>query len=236
MNSKTLAIGFLSVVAVTAASPTILAEKAAEAIYFGGPIVTMIRDGDRVDALAVRDGRIVAVGSKDEVLPLKGPATELVDLKGNTLLPGFVDAHSHVVRQALKFSVVNLDPYPIGDVKTIADIQRKLEQGIEEKNLATGQWVFGWGYDGTGVAEQRHPTREDLDAVSREHPILLIHISSHLMSANSKALELAGITAATPDPEGGKIQRMPGSNEPNGDDTRLRSGQAPRSPSDCKHP
>ena len=124
--------------------------------------------------------------------------------------------HSHVVQQSLKFSVVNLDPSPIGDVKTIADVQRKLRARISEKKLAQGQWVFGWGYDDTGLKEMRHPNRDDLDAVSKDHPILLMHISNHLMTANSKALEIAGITAATPDPQGGKIQRRPGSKEPSG--------------------
>lgn len=116
----------------------------------------------------------------------------------------------------IKFSVVNLDPYPIGDVKTIADVQRKLRERIEKTNHEKGKWVFGWGYDATGLEEMRHPNRDDLDAVSKDHPILLMHISNHLMTANSMAHEIAGITAATQDPAGGKIQRRPGSNEPNG--------------------
>jgi predicted amidohydrolase YtcJ len=112
--------------------------------------------------------------------------------------------------------VVNLDPDPIGDVKNIADIQRKLRERIDEQKIEPGGWVFGWGYDDTGVAEQRHPTRDDLDAVSTDHPIVLMHISSHLMTSNSKALEVAGVTSDTPDPEGGRVQRREGGNEPNG--------------------
>ena len=150
----------------------------------------MIKDGDRVDALAVRGGTSVAAGRRDDVLALKGPATQMVDLQGKALMPGFIDAHSHVVQQSLKFSVVNLDPYPIGDVKTIADVQRKLRQRMAEQKPAKGQWVFGWGYDDTGLQEMRHPTRDDLDAVSKDHPILLIHVSNHLMTANSKALAI----------------------------------------------
>ena len=192
------------------------AQDPADAIYFGGPIVTMAADGDRVEALAVREGRIVATGPREDVLGLRAPSTKMVDLGGRTLMPGFIDAHSHVVQQALKFSVVNLDPYPIGDVKTIADVQRKLRERIDESNPTPGTWVFGWGYDDTGLEEMRHPTRDDLDAVSTEHPIALMHISNHLMTANSRALEIAGITAATPDPQGGKIQRKPGGSEPSG--------------------
>ncbi len=109
-----------------------------------------------------------------------------------------------------------IDPHPIGDVKTIADIQRKLRERIDEKKLEPGRWVFGWGYDDTGVKEQRHPNRDDLDAVSTEHPIVLMHISSHLMTCNSKAVEINGVTAETADPDGGKIQRQEGSKKPNG--------------------
>jgi predicted amidohydrolase YtcJ len=216
MTETNIVSAMLAAVLFLTGASTFAADAPADAIYFGGPIVTMIRDGDRVEALAVSEGNIVATGDKESVLSLQGPNTRMVDLRGRALLPGFIDAHSHVVQSTLKFAVVNLDPYPIGDVRTIADIQRKLRERIAETKPEPGKWVFGWGYDDTGVTEQRHPTREDLDAVSTDHPILLMHISSHLMAANSKALELAGITADTPDPEGGKIQRMPGSQQPNG--------------------
>jgi predicted amidohydrolase YtcJ len=216
MNMKNIAMGMFATTLLLMGSKVSAADEPADAIYFGGPIVTMIRDDDRVEALAVRDGTIVATGDKESVLSLQGPNTRMLNLQGRALLPGFIDAHSHVVQSTLKFAVVNLDPHPIGDVRTITDIQRKLRERIAETNPEPGKWVFGWGYDDTGVAEQRHPTREDLDAVSTDHPILLMHISSHLMAANSKALELAGITADTPDPKGGMVQRMPGSRQPNG--------------------
>ena len=188
----------------------------AETIYFGGPIVTMVKDGHRVEALAVKDGKIAAVGSKAEVLAMQGPQTKMVDLGVRCLIPGFIDPHSHVVMQSAKFAVVNLDPIPIGQVGSIADIQRLLREYIQKQKLAPGQWVIGWGYDDTGIKDMRHPTRDDLDAVSSEHPILLVHISNHLCAVNSRTLEISGITADTPDPEGGKIQRRPGSKEPNG--------------------
>jgi hypothetical protein len=190
--------------------------KFADIIYFGGPIVTMICDGDRVEAISIAGGKILSTGNKEDVMTGKGPNTKLVDLNGNCLMPGFIDPHSHVTLQSAKFSTVNLDPYPIGDIKNIADIQRKLKAYIEEKKLNPGKWIFGWGYDDTGLEEMRHPDRDDLDAVSMEHPILLIHISSHLATANSKALEMVGITAETPDPAGGVFQRREGSQEPNG--------------------
>jgi len=206
----------LAALTVALATPPVSAEETADVIYYGGPILTMIRDGDRVEALAVTGNKILATGSKEDVLALKGADTTLVDLEGHCLMPGFVDPHSHVALQSAKFSTVNLDPYPIGDVKTIADIQRKLKERIEEKNLEPGKWLFGWGYDDTGLEEMRHPNRDDLDEVSTEHPILLVHISSHLAACNSKALEVAGVTADTPDPAGGRFQRREGSREPNG--------------------
>ena len=188
-----------------------------QTIYYGGDILTMTGDEPQyVEAVLQLEGKIIFAGAKEEALErVRGNADE-VDLQGKTMLPGFIDAHSHVVQQALKFAVVNLDPYPIGDVRTISDIQRKLHQRIEETQPEPGRWIFGWGYDDTGVEEQRHPTRDDLDAVSTDHPILLMHISSHLMTANSKALEAAGITAESPDPAGGKIRRAPGGDEPTG--------------------
>jgi predicted amidohydrolase YtcJ len=180
-------------------SSSVLAQQgtaaAAETIYLGGPIVTMVSDGDVAEAIAMADGKIIAVGTQKDIMTMKGQTTKVVNLQGRTLMPGFIDAHSHVVQQALKFSVVNLDPKPIGDVETIADVQRKLRQRINERKAEPGQWIIGWGYDDTGLREMRHPNRDDLDAVSKEHPILLMHISSHLMTANSKALEIAGISA-----------------------------------------
>jgi len=197
-------------------SQTVPEGTSADAIYHGGPILTMVKDGDRAEALAVQNGRIIAVGSLEEVMKSKGKETKLIDLGGKTLMPGFFDPHSHVVLQSVKFSTANLDPKPIGNAGSIADIQRILRDWIKEKKIQPGKWVIGWGYDDTGIEEKRHPNRDDLDAVSTEHPILLMHISSHLMTGNSRMLEAIGVTAGTEDPEGGVIQRKPGGSEPNG--------------------
>ena len=202
--------------AAFAESPDVQDDGKADAIYYGGPILTMVKDGDRAEALAVRNGRILAVGPLAEVEATKGTDTKIIDLGGKTLMPGFFDPHSHMVLQSAKFATANLDPKPIGEAGSIADIQRILRDWIEQKKVPPGKWVIGWGYDDTGIAEQRHPTRDDLDAVSTEHPILLIHISSHLMTGNSKMLAEAGIAADTPNPGGGVIQRKPGGSEPNG--------------------
>jgi len=188
----------------------------ADTIYHGGPIVTMVKDADRVEALAVRGGKILFAGARADAMKWKGDATRFVDLEGKCLMPGFIDPHSHVVLQSAKFATCNLDPKPIGEIGSIADIQKSLKGWIEEQKIEPGQWVIGWGYDDTGIAEMRHPTKEDLDEVSTEHPIVLMHISAHLMATNSKALEESGVDASTPDPEGGRFQRKAGSQEPSG--------------------
>ncbi|HBU78234.1 MAG TPA: amidohydrolase, partial [Muricauda sp.] len=167
-----------------------------------------------IEALAVKNGKILFAGPENEAMGFSSDSTRLVDIMNKTMIPGFYDPHSHVVFQSAKFGCVNLDPYPIGDVRTIPDIQRKLREHINQKKPKTGTTIIGWGYDDTGLEEMRHPNRDDLDAVSTEHAIVLMHISSHLITCNSKALELAGISAGTKDPNGGKIQRRPGSNQP----------------------
>jgi hypothetical protein len=155
---------------------TVDKDSQADAIYHGGPIVTMTQEGERVESLAVQNGRIMTVGKLAEVLALKGPNTKLIDLGGKTLMPGFIDPHSHVAMQSAKFATANLDPKPIGEAGSIADIQRIMRDWIEQKQIKPGRWVIGWGYDDTGIEEQRHPNRDDLDAVSTEHPIVLVHI------------------------------------------------------------
>ena len=205
-----------TVPSVFANSKTVDQNAKADTIFHGGPILTMTQDGERAEALAVLNGRILAVGTLAQVMARKGADTKLIDLGGKTLMPGFFDPHSHVALQSVKFSTANLDPKPIGEAGSIADIQRILRDWIKEKQIQPGKWVIGWGYDDTGIEEQRHPNRDDLDAVSTKHPILLMHISSHLMTGNSRMLEEIGITAKTEDPKGGVIQRRAGRGEPNG--------------------
>ncbi|HRY90650.1 MAG TPA: amidohydrolase family protein, partial [Rubrivivax sp.] len=191
---------------------------AAERIWTGGPILTMNDQAMRAEAVAESGGRIVAVGSHDQVMKLKGPKTQLIDLKGRALLPGFVDAHGHVVMGGLQALSANLLAPPDGEVKDIASLQKTLRDWMAANAAAVKKidLAIGFGYDSASLAELRHPTREELDAVSREVPIMIVHQSGHMAVLNSKALELAGITADTPDPEGGKIHRRAGSKEPAG--------------------
>ncbi|QYZ72012.1 amidohydrolase [Neotabrizicola shimadae] len=172
----------------------------------------------RAEALAERDGRILAVGALEAVLSHRGPDTQMIDLAGRTLLPGFVDAHGHVYMIGIQAMSANLLPAPDGEVNDIPALQETLRAYTAEypDRVERAGLILGFGYDDAQLAEQRHPTRDDLDAISTEVPIYVVHQSGHLGVANSRALELAGITADTPDPTGGVIRRRDGSTEPNG--------------------
>tara|TARA_B100001123_G_C15337466_1_gene1033416 strand:+ start:3810 stop:5519 length:1710 start_codon:yes stop_codon:yes gene_type:complete len=186
----------------------------ADAVYYNGIVITM--DGDHiVQGVALRGHEIIAVGSDDIVLNFSDESTVLVNLEGRTMLPGFYAAHDHFPGSGrIAIASVDLNSPPIGTVTTIDELVTALRARARE--TPEGQWIRGQGYDDTLLAEQRHPTREDLDAVSTVHPIYLNHTSGHLGAANSLALHLAGVTAATPDPPGGVIQRDATSGEPNG--------------------
>ncbi|UES38264.1 amidohydrolase [Roseibium aggregatum] len=185
------------------------AQDVADTIYSGGPILTINDSQPKVEAVAVKDGRILAAGTLADISAFKGETTEAFDLNGRTMLPGFVDSHGHVVMGGIQALSANLLAPPDGEVTDIASLQATLKAWAE-KNAATVdkvKMIIGFGYDNAQLAELRHPTREDLDAVSTEVPIVIVHQSGHLGVANSKALELAGITASTENPEGGVIQR-----------------------------
>ncbi|KYP13142.1 amidohydrolase [Flavihumibacter sp. CACIAM 22H1] len=191
--------------------------NAADTIYFGGDIVTM--EGDQptyVEAIAVKDGKIVFTGTKNGAGDFQGDSTEMLDLQGKSLYPGFIDAHAHFGAFSLQAIGANLLPPPDGTVVDIASLVQTLKAWASPENIALTGWIFGTGYDESVLKEGRHPTRQELDQVSAEHPIIIVHISGHFCVMNSKGLELMKITAATRNPAGGVIRRMPGSDEPNG--------------------
>jgi predicted amidohydrolase YtcJ len=192
-------------------------QDVADTIYTGGPILTIDDARPTAEAVAVRDGRILAVGVEDSVLAYRGNSTEMFDLAGRTMLPGFVDSHGHVVFGGLQALSANLLAPPDGEVTDIPSLQATLSAWAEENSNAVEQlnMIIGFGYDNAQLAEVRHPTREDLDAVSAEIPIILVHQSGHLGVANSAALELVGIDASSVAPPGGVIRRD-SNGEPNG--------------------
>ncbi|MCY4027390.1 MAG: amidohydrolase [Acidobacteria bacterium] len=192
------------------------AGAAANTIFVGDHIVTMEPDGPPVEAVAVRGETIVAAGAREDVLALRGDATRVVELGERALLPGFIDAHGHFLAVGMTLDALALHPPPVGDVRTIDDIVGKIRAWIAEREIPPGEMVSGGGYDDSLLAENRHPTRYDLDRASAEHPIVLTHVSGHLRTANSLALRTAGVTADTPDPPGGHIRRVGGTGEPDG--------------------
>jgi predicted amidohydrolase YtcJ len=195
-----------------------IGQASADTIYHGGSIVTIDDSNPTAGAIAVKAGKIVAVGSEADVMAWRGDATEVVDLAGNTLLPGFIDAHGHVFNTGLQALSANLLSRPDGTVNDIAALRQTLGAWAAENRhgFASTGWIIGFGYDDSQLDEQRHPTRDDLDKVSLTMPVLAIHQSGHLAAINSKGLEMVGITADSADPAGGVYRRYEGSMEPDG--------------------
>ncbi len=217
MNWKTiLAViaALLIGIAVLIRIATRLPEPPEQQLFINGTVLTMDADNRVVEALATRGDRIEAVGTSEDIMALAEEGAEVVDLAGRTLMPGFIDAHGHFPGSGLKVVAADLNSPPIGILTTMDEVLVALKQQAD--NTPAGEWVSGFGYDDTLLAEQRHPTREELDAVSTDHPVVAMHISGHMVVANSLALAEVGIVAETPDPEGGVIGRLPGSREPNG--------------------
>ena len=183
-------------------------------LYTGGPILTMDADGRVVEALAVEGERIAAAGTRAELQAWADErGARIVELGGRALLPGFVDAHGHFPGEGLEAMAANLNSPPIGEVRTLDELLARLRVRAEE--TSSGEWVVGFGYDDTLLAEKRHPTRVDLDRVSGEHPVAAMHISGHLAAVNSAGLAKLGFDRASPDPEGGILRRGP-DGEPDG--------------------
>jgi predicted amidohydrolase YtcJ len=183
-------------------------------LYVNGDIVTVNDRQPSVEAVAVRDGIILAAGSRAEVEAAAGSDAETRDLQGHALLPGFIDSHGHLTYVNVLQLSANLAPPPVGTARNIADLIALLQAHAEKYPQAP--WITGFGYDDSLLAENRHPTRDELDKVSAELPVAITHVSGHLMACNSRCLELAGINADTPDPAGGIIRRRPGGQEPDG--------------------
>ncbi len=191
--------------------------EVADTIYCGGPILTIDDTQPIVEAVAVRDGRILAVGDADSVLAHRGDSTDVFDLAGRTMLPGFVDSHGHIVMGGLQALSANLLAPPDGEVTDIASLKATLSAWAKKNSDVVDRvnLIIGFGYDNAQLAEVRHPTRQDLDEVSAEIPIVIVHQSAHLGVANSAALQLAGIDASSESPPGGVIRRDE-NGEPNG--------------------
>ncbi len=173
-------------------------------------VLTLDPHRPRAELVAVGAGVIVWVGSRDD-LALFGGRPRLVDCEGRTLVPGFIDAHVHVLAYAS--SLLSIDCSPAA-VASISDIRDRI--GLQAARVPPGNWLRAGGYNEFYLAERRHPTRRDLDRAAPDHPVKLDHRSLHACVLNSPALALAGISIETPDPPGGLIDRELDTGEPSG--------------------
>ncbi len=192
--------------------------KAADQIYYGGDIITM--EGEQpnyVEAVAIKNGKIVFTGSKSEAEKLKTDSTQMLNLEGKTLVPGFIDGHAHFFAFGAQAISANLLAAPDGNCSNIDELVNELKTWHQKNGTdKTNGWIIGIGFDDAALKEKRFPTKDDLDKVSKDIPVMAMHISAHFCSVNSKGLEVLGITAASKNPEGGIIRRVNGGKEPNG--------------------
>lgn len=172
----------------------------ADLVLLNGKVVTVDPKFSVVDAIAVKGGRIIAVGSSAKVKRMVGEGTEVVDLEGQMVLPGLIDSHLHMVSTGTTLSQINCRTPPMS---SIADIVAAVKGRAAETK--PGQWIQGRGWDQAKLAEHRNPTRWDLDEAAPDNPVWLTRTCGHVTVASSKALEMAGIDADTPQPVGGHI-------------------------------
>ena len=172
-------------------------------LYFNGTARTMDAACPVAEAVAVRGGKIIAVGAKGNCTSALEKGFEQVDLRGGALLPGFIDTHMHPVM--LIFFAMNCE---LGGVASMAELQEKMRDALQKKS--DDSWLVGLNFDEQSLREKRVPDRRDLDAVSTERPVVVIKHDGHSVFTNTRAIEVAGITASTPDPEAGAIEREEG--------------------------
>ena len=173
--------------------------------FVNGGIITMSAANQRAEAVLVADDRIVAVGSAAKIQSLMPDGTRVIDLQGKTLLPGFVDAHSHFPSSGLTTLGINLAPSPVGGTDTLSSLLMQVEQAVGEQ--ADGSWIIGFNYDDSSLDIQRHPTRQEIDRIAPDNPVYLWHRSGHMGVANSRALEVLGISALSVSTPEGHVER-----------------------------
>ncbi|WP_026893709.1 amidohydrolase [Clostridiisalibacter paucivorans] len=181
-------------------------------LFYNGKILTMDDENHIAESVVVKDDKIAFVGEHEVALTFISKDTEKIDLKGRTLIPGFNDSHMHLVAYGLtKFKADHRNARSIEDLKN--DLKKFLK---DEKTKIFDQWVQGHGWNHDKFKEKRLPRKEDIDEVISDRPVYMVRACYHICVVNSKALELAGITKDTKDPEGGKIDRDPETGEPTG--------------------
>lgn len=174
-----------------------------EKLYYNGSIITMEKGLYR-EALLVKDGRILFAGSRREA-EVMAPLAKKMDLKGHTLMPGFIDAHSHFTGVAHSLLQISLE-----ECRNFHEIKNKIESEIKKREIKEGEWILVRGYDHNQLEEKSHPKRELLDEISPVSPMVLQHQSGHVGVFNSAGLRELGITEDTPEPPGGRMEKENG--------------------------
>ena len=175
----------------------------ADTILVNGSVMTVNASNDIVQGIAIKRDRILKTGTEKDIRALAGPQTKIVELNGRAVTPGFIDAHLHFRIWGLQN--VYYTPFLPPDVKDIAGLQRVLADHV--KSLQPGEWVMGYYLT---LKDAQIPTKEDLDAVAKSNPVFIMHIGGHWGTANSAAMQVAGITNNTHSPEGGIIEKVNG--------------------------
>jgi predicted amidohydrolase YtcJ len=176
----------------------------ADLILKSGKLISLDPQNSIHEAVAIKFGKIIAVGSNNIIDKFTGKETVTIDLLGKTVTPGFIDSHGHFISEGSSKELF-VDLSEEAGIHSISDIQKILREKTSQ--TPKGEWVYGYQEDDSKLVEKRHPNRKELDKISREHPILITTVGGHFWMANSKAFELANITKDTSDPEGGKFDR-----------------------------
>lgn len=189
-------------------------------LYYNGNIITMNKMCPKAQAVLLEDGIIAAVGATDDLMQQKENA-QLIDLDGATVVPGFIDSHSHF---STSYIFPRFDPSPVGKTDSVEDLIAEAKEYLAENPVKTGEWFVGIGYDHALFEGRKHPTKEDMDQISTEVPVVMINTSCWMGAVNTKLLEELGITKDTPNPLGGFIEHDPETGELTGvfTDTAIR--------------
>ena len=206
MTTMVFPVAIVAIVMTGVRAQNLPAQPRADIIFLNGNIYTGVVDTssfhaiERTEAIAVRDGRVEALGRGDQIAKLKGPSTEVIDLGGHFVMPGFNDAHMHLANAGFQRLTVDL----MG-VKSLTEFRDRIRARLQ--NAGPDEWIVGGGWDQTLWPVKELPSRWDIDEVTSDHPVFLERVDGHIAVANTRALQLASITVASKDPSGGKIDR-----------------------------
>ena len=156
-------------------------------IYYNGDIITLEKELYK-EAIHIKDGKIYSIGKYDKIIKEKEETTKLIDLKGKTLMPSFIDAHSHITGVANTFNIVSLN-----ECESFSEIINVMKKALSNKKIDDNHWLIGYGYDNNNLVERIHPDKDILDKIATDLPILITHISGHMGVVNDKVLSILSL-------------------------------------------